>query len=75
MKRLKIMLVLLALSSLVTSCGGQSKSQGNGNSGGEGNSQTSGDQSGDNGSGQNNNNNNPAVTVPTVERGFLDVVF
>ncbi len=61
MKRLRIMLILLALSSLVTSCGGQSKSQENGNSGGEDNSQTHGNQSGGNGS------NGSTTVLPTID--------
>ena len=78
MKRLKIMFVLLALTSLVTSCGSQKTNNSTQNddvSDGEDNSNnnSSGNQSsGDNGSNNNqgnqtNNNDTPAVTLDAID--------
>ncbi len=63
MKRTKIMLVLLALTSLVTSCGQNSASNSN-SPGGEGNNQSSGNQSGGN---NNNNQGGSAVTLDAID--------
>ena len=66
MKRFKILLVLLATASLVTSCGSKSSNSSNqdGVSGGEGNSQTPANPSGgNNGSSQ---NTTPAVTLDPI---------